>query len=414
MKASIITIGDELLIGQVIDTNSAWLGSQLAELDVQVVEILSIQDEAIAIKEAISRGLKNSDLVLMTGGLGPTKDDITKKTIVEYFGDEMYFDEAVYNKIQRFFTRIGKEPLEAHRLQCYMPKSAEILRNKMGTAPGMLFKQEGKILISVPGVPYEMKSIFEDEIRKVIFDERQEGFFYKRTIRTVGKGESQIASDIEDILEQLPSHLKLAYLPGLGQVRIRLSGWGENEESIKREIEAALGKISERLGNLVFGYDDDTLESVVGELLVHHGLTIAFAESCTGGYLSHLITSVPGSSRYMEGSFVTYSYELKEKLLNVNPQTLAKHGAVSEETVIEMVQGCRNTTNSNIAISISGIAGPGGGTIDKPVGTIWLAIANETKQRTLRLSLGKYRKKNIQYTSVHALNLLRKFLNEEY
>ncbi len=413
MIASIITIGDELLIGQVIDTNSAWISSKLEECGVKVKEILSISDESSAIKEALDRALGHTDLILMTGGLGPTKDDITKKALVEYFEDEMYFDEAVYNRVQRLFNKYGRVPLEAHRLQCYMPKKATILRNNMGTAPGMLFEHHGKKLISMPGVPYEMKSIMNEEVLPMVEKENQDGNLYKKTIRTVGMGESQIAEQIEDILASFPENLSIAYLPGLGQVRLRISG-KSSDTAVKERVEKYTGLISDRLDTLVFGYDEETLESAVGKLLVEKEKTIAFAESCTGGYLSHRLTSVPGSSRYLEGSFVTYSYKLKEKLLNVGTETLAKHGAVSEETVIEMVKGCLVKTEASIAIAISGIAGPGGGTPDKPVGTIWLAISDGNTLQTKKLSLTKDRERNIKFTAVYALNLLRKLLIEQY
>lgn len=414
MEVSIITVGDELLIGQVIDTNSAWMGGQLEERGFKIKEILSISDHADAIIEALDRSFKHSDILLMTGGLGPTKDDITKKTIADYFEDDMYFDEATFNRIQRLFTKLGRTPLEAHRLQCYMPKKASILRNSMGTAPGMLFKNGKKILVSMPGVPYEMKAIMNEEVLPLLEREYIQGARYKRTIRTIGNGESQIAEKIADILERFPDYISIAYLPGMGQVRLRISGSGSDLEQLKVEVESYVTEISEVLGDLVFGYDEDTIESVIGNILTDKKLKIAFAESCTGGYLSHRVTSIPGSSQYLEGSFVTYSYDLKERLLDVNHETLITHGAVSEETVIEMVHGCLNKTSANIAISISGIAGPGGGTPDKPVGTIWLAISNGDITKTKKLSLLQDREKNIQRTAVYALNLLRKFLKEQY
>ncbi len=414
MEVSIITVGDELLIGQVVDTNSAWLGSELEERGFRIKEILSVSDQAPAITEALERSFEHSDILLMTGGLGPTKDDITKKTIADYFQDEMYFDEATFNRIQRLFTKLGRTPLEAHRLQCYMPKKATILRNSMGTAPGMLFKKGDKILISMPGVPYEMKAIMREEVLPLLERDYIQGARYKRTIRTIGNGESQIAEKIGHILDKFPDHISIAYLPGMGQVRLRISGSGEDLNVLKEEVEDFVDQISVELGDLVFGYDEDTIESVIGDILTQKKLKIAFAESCTGGYLSHRITSIPGSSQYLEGSFVTYSYDLKERLLDVNHETLITHGAVSEETVIEMVLGCLNKTSANIAISISGIAGPGGGTPDKPVGTIWLAISNGDITQTKKLSLLQDREKNIQRTAVYALNLLRKFLKEQY
>ncbi len=414
MKASIITIGDELLIGQVIDTNSAWISDQLSAYNVEVEEILSIKDEKSRIIEALDRSFAKSDIVLMTGGLGPTEDDVTKSTLCEYFDDEMYFDEACYNRIQRYFDKIGKTPLPAHKRQCFMPQKATLLRNDMGSAPGMLFKKGDSHLLSMPGVPYEMKFIFENEFVPFLRELQSNVFLYKRTIKTVGKGESQIASEIADIIDTFPEYIKIAYLPGLSQVRVRISGHKEDQHSLEQEINTISDKITNRLGKTVFGFDEETLPSVVGGLLRKNNLKISFAESCTGGYVSSLVTEVPGASDYFEGSYVCYSYAHKEKALGVKSETLLKYGAVSEETVIEMAKGCLAASSADIAISISGIAGPGGGTEEKPVGTIWLAISSKTKVKTKKLSLGRTRDKNIKTTAIFALNLLRNFIREEY
>lgn len=412
MKASIVTIGDELLIGQVIDTNSAWIGEKLSAIGVDVEEILSISDTVDSIKEALDRSYSKSDIILMTGGLGPTKDDITKKTLADYFEDEMYFDEAIFNRIQRMFTKLGREPLESHRLQCYMPKSATILRNNMGTAPGMLFRKNEKILVSMPGVPYEMKSIMAEEVLPLLQKEFNKDAIYKKTIRTAGRGESQIAEMISGITDQFPEHIKMAFLPGMGQVRLRITALGEDYESLKEQVDSYVVQISEVLKDLIFGYDNDTLASVIGNMLIRENKKLALAESCTGGYLSHMITSIPGSSQYYDGSVVVYSYELKEKILGVNPQTLLKYGAVSEEVVKEMVTGCVKELGVDIGISISGIAGPGGGTKEKPVGTIWMAVSDQEKTVTKKLNLSKNREINIKYTANVALILLWNFLKD--
>ncbi len=409
-RAIIVTVGDELLIGQVIDTNSAWIGDQLSAMGIEVVQILSIEDSEQAIHNALDSAFANADLILMTGGLGPTKDDITKKALVNYLDDSLYFDEATYNKIQRFFEKLGRKPLKAHKDQCYMPRSSSLLRNNLGTAPGMLFKHQEKILVSMPGVPYEMKSIFDKELKPILLDEFGKGFYLKKTIRTVGRGESQIAELIQHIVDQFSDNFKIAYLPGLMQVRLRISGRGDDLPKLQKELDDIVTKIEKCIPDIIFGYDDETMQDAIGKLLIQKNLKVAFAESCTGGYLTHLITSVPGSSAYLEGSFVTYSYALKESLLGVSSKTLQNHGAVSEETVIEMVEGCLNRTNANVAISISGIAGPGGGTEDKPVGTIWLALSDGNRRITKKLNLQKDRDKNIKLTATHALNLLRKYL----
>lgn len=412
MNATIVTIGDELLIGQVVDTNSAWIGQQLTALGVDVTEILSISDTAKAIKEAMDRAYAQSDVILMTGGLGPTKDDITKKAIADYFNEDMYFDEAVFNKIQRFFNKLGRTPLESHRLQCYMPMSATILRNNLGTAPGMLFRNKDKILISMPGVPYEMKFIMVEEVIPLIKKVGVQNIIYNKTIRTAGRGESQIAEMISEITDRFPDHISLAFLPGLGQVRLRITGKGKDYEKVKKEVDAFITEVNLVLDPLIFGYDEDSLPIVIGNILMEKNKRLALAESCTGGYLSHMITSIPGSSKYYDGSVVVYSYELKEKILGVNPVTLKTYGAVSEEVVKEMVEGCVRELGVDLGISISGIAGPGGGTPEKPVGTIWMAVSDGTRTITKKLSLNKSREINIKYTANAALILLWNFLQE--
>lgn len=412
MNATIVTIGDELLIGQVVDTNSAWIGQQLTALGVDVTEILSISDTALAIKEAMDRAYAQSDVILMTGGLGPTKDDITKKAIADYFNEDMYFDEAVFNKIQRFFNKLGRTPLESHRLQCYMPMSATILRNNLGTAPGMLFRNKDKILISMPGVPYEMKFIMVEEVIPLIKKLGVQNIIYNKTIRTAGRGESQIAEMIFNITDRFPDHISLAFLPGLGQVRLRITGKGKDYEKVKKEVDAFVTEVNLVLDPLIFGYDEDSLPIVIGNILMEKNKRLALAESCTGGYLSHMITSIPGSSKYYDGSVVVYSYELKEKILGVNPVTLKTYGAVSEEVVKEMVEGCVRELGVDLGISISGIAGPGGGTPEKPVGTIWMAVSDGTRTITKKLSLNKSREINIKYTANAALILLWNFLQE--
>lgn len=410
MKATLITIGDEILIGQVIDTNSAWMGQELNLRGIEVQEIRSISDQHEDIIHAIDKAFEDSDLILMTGGLGPTKDDITKKAIADYFGVGMEFHEPTFERIERFFEKLGRSTTPAHREQCFMPTNATLLRNKMGSAPGMWFDEKGKVLISMPGVPYEMKSIMTDEV----FPRLQERFvtvpIAHRTILTIGEGESRIAAKIEHFEDSLPPHMKLAYLPNLGMVRLRLSATGKDESALHEELNAKVEELKTIIPHLIFGYETQTIEEVVGKLLKEKGLTLSTAESCTGGYLAHRITKIPGSSAYFIGSVVAYSNAIKENLLSVSPETLQEHGAVSKETVVEMVQGALKVLQTDIAISISGIAGPGGGTPDKPVGTIWLAVGNKEKIKTHKLTLGKDRLKNIQYTANVALNMIRKFL----
>lgn len=410
MKASILTIGDELLIGQVVDSNSAWMATQLNLYGVEVVEILTVSDTKPSIESGLDRCLSHSDLVLMTGGLGPTKDDITKKILADYCGLRMYFHQPTHDRILQIFERYQREPTEAHRLQCYMPEKAIILDNKVGTAPGMWIKKDEKVIVSMPGVPYEMKYLVENEVLPLIKKEFNTPFIQHRTILTVGDGESRIAKKIEHIEQNLPDFIKLAYLPGLGQVRLRLSASGTDETMIGACLDKEVESIKATIPELIYGYDTDELEAVVGRMLLESNLTLGTAESCTGGAIAHRITAIPGASAYFRGSIIAYSNEIKKQLLHVQSSTLENHGAVSEATVKEMVEGALDTLNVDVAVAVSGIAGPGGGTPEKPVGTIWMAVGDEHTISTRKLQLGKDRKRNIVYTATQALNLVRQFL----
>lgn len=412
MTAHILTIGDEILIGQIIDSNSAWIAEQLNLQGIRVTKIISISDTEEAIREVLDDSFAKTDLILMTGGLGPTKDDITKKTLAEYYGVGMSFHEESFERLSGMFARWGRETTPAHREQCFMPDNAKILTNKTGTAPGMWFAHADKIAVSMPGIPYEMKYLMEHEVLPLIAETFPGKPIIHRTILTIGEGESRIAHRIQDIEENLPDYIKLAYLPNLGQVRLRLSATGDNLVELKKELDTQTGLIETRIPEFVFGYEKDTIENVMGQLLLKNKKTVATAESCTGGLVAHRITSIPGSSAYYEGSVVAYSYALKEKLLNVPPEILEIHGAVSEETVKAMLNGLLENLGVDIGIAISGIAGPGGGTAEKPVGTIWIAVGDKNKTDTLKLQLGKSRSNNIKYTATKALDMVRRFLLE--
>lgn len=410
MRAIIITIGDEILIGQIVDTNSAWIGERMNEIGVDVIEIRSIRDNASEIIEALELVTHNYDLVLLTGGLGPTKDDITKASICRFLKDEMIYNEEVFLRIKGLFERRGIDVTEAHKEQCFFPTKAQLLKNEMGTAPGMWFEHKGTILISMPGVPYEMKYIMEHEAIPRLKVLNQDKYIAHRTIRTINTPESKIADDIEDIVHRFPSNLKIAYLPNIGQVRLRLSIFGGDktkEDKVLRQFEF---EIVERLGEVVFAYEKDTIEMALGKLLKESDKTVSTAESCTGGIISSKITSVAGASQYYLGSVIAYDNKVKEQVLGVQGHTLEKHGAVSEEVVKEMVFGANRLLKTDCAIAVSGIAGPSGGTKEKPVGTIWIAVGNSEKVKTRKLNLGKKRNLNIEYTAVTALNMLRKFL----
>lgn len=411
MKASIVTIGDEILIGQIIDTNSAWLGRQLNDIGIEVSEILSVSDRREAILTGLERAMTDTELILITGGLGPTKDDITKKVLAEFLDDKLEFNDSNFESMKRLFDHRGITMSPAHKEQCYLPSSAKLIENKMGTAPGMLFEKDGKTIVSMPGVPYEMKYIMEHGVLPM-YKDKSDVVILHETIRTVGRGESKISEEIEDIVDSFPAQMKIAYLPSLGQVRLRLTSIGNDHKKQQGDIDQMTSKIQNRLGTLVFGSGTTTLEEVLGAVASEHGVMISVAESCTGGHVAHKITSVSGSSRYFAGGIVAYSYELKEKILNVSTKTLNTYGAVSEETVQEMLVGLLNLTETDVGASISGIAGPTGGTPDKPVGTIWIAYGSKEDIKTHKLLLGKDRIKNIEYTTTVVLNLLRKFILE--
>ncbi len=415
MKAQIVTIGDEILIGQIVDTNSAWMAEQLNLQGVSIIEMTSIGDTREEIVRGLNYALSRADLVLITGGLGPTKDDITKKTIADFFGVEMVFHQETFDRITRFFEKLKRAmPTEAVRQQCLVPSNCTVLTNKMGTAPGMWFEHQGKIMISMPGVPSEMKYIMQHEALPRLKNTLGGLPIGHRTILTAGEGETNLALMIEDIEDNLPENLKIAYLPSIGQVRLRLTGRHQDEAILNQMLDEYAAKIEERVSKYVYGHEKETIESVIGQILIAQGKTITFAESCTGGYVQHRLTTIPGASAYFAGGIVAYSYELKTQLLKVKKATLKKYGAVSEETIKEMVAGALKVTGADVAVAVSGIVGPSGGTPEKPVGTVWIAIGDKTRVKTMLLRTGRDRVTNIHYAGNQVLNMTRKFLLNEW
>jgi nicotinamide-nucleotide amidase len=326
---------------------------------------------------------------------------------------DLVFHQPTYDRILKLFEKWGRSTTEAHRQQCFMPSNAELLYNKMGTAPGMWFKKDGKVVVSMPGVPYEMKYLMENHVIPKLIATFPGQPIVHRTIQTVGEGESRIAARLEEIESALPAHIKLAFLPNLGKVRLRLSGKGPDQAFLERELDEKVRQIVDCIPELIFGFEEIKLEEAIGQMLKERKLKLATAESCTGGFLAHLITSVPGSSDYFQGSVIAYANEVKMNQLNVKADTLEQHGAVSEATVREMVAGALDLLQTDLAVATSGIAGPGGGSEEKPVGTVWMAVGNKNRVKTRLLRAGKDRIKNIEYSSVHALNLIREFLLEE-
>ncbi len=416
MTAHLLTIGDEILIGQITDSNSAWMGRELNLLGIRVSGKSSVADDPADIRAGLDHAASLANLIITTGGLGPTKDDRTKSTLAEYFGSRLVFHQEIYDRIDAYFARVERPMPPSMREQSMQPDNALILNNKVGTAPGLWFEKNGKVFVFLPGVPFEMEYLMTNEVLPRLVERFQTRPIAHRTLLTAGEGESNIARRIEQFEDALPANVKLAYLPSLGQVRLRLTGvWdGDITPTSHTELGALLNaqkaELEAIIPDLVYGYETDTLEKVVGKILQAQGKQFGTAESCTGGYVAHLITSVPGASNYFPGSVVTYSYEMKTKLLGVSPHTLETHGAVSEQTVREMSQGALDTLGVDVALAISGIAGPDGGTPDKPVGTVWMAVSDRTRTIAVRHVFGRDRLKNIQITGTYGLNLVRKFL----
>lgn len=414
MKAEILTIGDELLIGNTINTNAAWIAQKLNLIGIDVIHHLTLSDEKDDIRNNLDSALKRVDIVVITGGLGPTNDDITKYVLADYFGAKLIFNEPAFQNIERLFAHRKKWINEATRKVAYLPDNCIPIQNKMGTAAGMLFTKNNKTIVSMPGVPYEMKAMMSDDFVPYLQNKYKLPTILHKHILTAGVGETEIAEKLETFEHNLSKYLKLAYLPSLGCVKLRLTAKGNTAEKLQKIIHDATDEIQSKLNEWIFGYDDETLESVIGKMLQTKNLMLGTAESCTGGLLAHKITSVAGSSAYFKGSIISYANEIKEGILGVQKKTLAKYGAVSEETVSEMLLGALKQLDVNIAVAISGIAGPDGGTKEKPVGTVFIGIANKEKQLIKKFTFYKNRAINIELSSVFALVQLRKFLNEHY
>lgn len=410
MIAEIINIGDELLIGQIVNTNASWMAQRLHLAGIMVSDISAIGDNRDSILRQLDLSLKRSDIIFMTGGLGPTNDDITKSALCEFFNCGLVFNEETYKDVESLFLKFGRRVTEVNRKQAEIPDKCIPIRNTNGTAPGLWFKMENKNVISLPGVPFELKPMLEDFVIPEITKDRQSHNFIYKTILTTGKGESDLSSVIKDWENGLPENLKLAYLPQPGIVRLRLQGQGVDKDEIKKGLADEITKLEKLIPDLIFGYDEDTLEEIIGRLLIKKHQTLATAESCTGGYISHLITTVPGCSEYYLGSIISYSNKTKQHILKVEEDTLLIHGAVSEETAVSMAANARKLLGSDYAIATTGIAGPGGGTEQKPVGTVWIAVASEDGVIAKKFLMGNNRERNIRKTALTALNMLRKIL----
>lgn len=411
--ASIITIGDELLIGQVIDTNSAWIAQELNKCGILVKHRVAVGDVWEDIWQALDEEARQASIIIITGGLGPTADDITKPLLCEYFGGKMVVHQPTLAHLTHLFENILKRPMiERNAKQAEVPDNCTVLLNEAGTAPGMLFKKNGKIYVSLPGVPQEMQWIMTHHVIPMIPKLFQTGFIEHRTLLTAGVGESFLAEQIKDFEEALPTHIKLAYLPNYGMVRLRLTAFGFDQKALENEIENLFQSLKEKVKDYLVTDEDIPMELVVGKLLKQKGKTVATAESCTGGYIAHLLTSHPGSSAYFMGSVISYDNAIKQRVLHVSDETLQTEGAVSEATVRQMAKSVLEIMQTDYAIAVSGIMGPDGGTPGKPVGMVWIAVAGKEKTVAKQFNFRFGRRQNIELASTNALNLLRIFVVE--
>jgi len=410
MKSAIITIGDEILIGQVTDTNAVWISKQLNRLGVKVGEMVTVSDEAGQIKDTLDRYMGHYDLLIMTGGLGPTTDDITKQTLAAYFDSEMVTHPEVLDKITAFFRERGRSMIESNLRQADVPEVCRVLMNHHGTAPGMWFEKEGTILISLPGVPYEMKGLMEDHVLPEIRKRNSVPHVVHRTIMTQGVPESYLAAMLRDWESALPACVKLAYLPRPGIVRLRLTVVDKCAKDSEQILKVIISKLLDIIPEHVFGYDDITLEESLGDLLRQRGLTLASAESCTGGSIASMITSVPGSSGYYSGSVIAYENRIKTGILGVDSGLIEEKGAVCREVVEQMAAGVKGVMGTDTAIATSGIAGPDGGSKEKPVGTTWICVQYGEESYAKKYRFGGSRERIIDQASYTALQLLRRLI----
>ena len=428
MTAHIINIGDELLIGQVVNTNASWMAEELNKRNIKVTNISVISDGADDIRTQLDRSLSEADVVLITGGLGPTKDDITKTVLCNYFGDTLVRHQPTYDNVKKFFDRRGLPFTEINQAQALVPSKCKVILNEVGTAPCMVFtipqatfKQPSpkktdtsaeKIVISMPGVPFEMKWLMQNSVLPLLEERLGSQAIVHKTILTFGIGESFLADKIADWEDALPAHIKLAYLPEAGKVRLRLSAYGADKAQLEQEVAERIEMLKLIIDANIYGYDDETISSVIGKLLNQKGATVATAESCTGGLIGNMITEVSGSSAYYKGGIIAYSNELKERLLGVRHETLEQYGAVSEETAIEMARGCLAVTGADYAIATTGISGPTGATEEKPLGLVYVAIASHEEVVCNRYVFTTTRQQHQQRTANQALFDLYKQLTK--
>ncbi len=410
MQAEIVTIGDEILIGQIVDTNSAYIATALNNIGIDVYQITSVQDERQHILESLHQASGRSQIVILTGGLGPTKDDITKQTFCDYFEDTLIENQAVVDKIHDLFeTHVKRKPLPANLTQALVPTKATVLDNSFGTAPGMWMERDGTVFISLPGVPYEMKALMEEQVLPRLQKKYKRPFIYHRTLLTYGAGESQIAHRIEAWEEALPSYIKLAYLPSLGRVRLRLSAKGDNKQQVIDTVEAQINNLLPMLEDIFVGFEEEgSLAQTIGGILTDRGQSLSLAESCTGGRIALTFVSNAGSSLFFKGGVTPYATHMKVSLLGVSKEIIETHSVVSEAVAEQMALKVKKLFNTDYAISTTGNAGPSLGDSDAEVGIVYIGIASPAGVLVERHQFGKNREKVIQRTANKALELLRK------
>lgn len=411
--ATIITIGDELLIGQVVDTNSAFIAQQLNGIGIHVRQRQSVGDVWKDIWESLEAAGQQSKVVIITGGLGPTADDITKPLLCDFFGGTMQVDYKVLAHVKEIFNRLNRPIIDRNLKQAEVPDVCTVLHNSRGTAPGMWFEKKGIIYISLPGVPHEMKGLMKDEVLPKLKAQLTLPAIVHQTLLTAGIGESFLAESIAEWENKLPQHIKLAYLPNYGMVRLRLSGHGADKTTLEHEVAILFNELQTQVAQWLVTNRDETMEETLGQLLQKVGATLATAESCTGGYIAYLMSHIPGSSAHLAGGIISYSNDVKKEVLGVNEETLTNNGAVSQPVVEEMANGVLQQTNASVAIAVSGIMGPDGGTEDKPVGTVWMAVGRINHIISKKMHFRFDRERNIQLTALYAMNMLREYLIEE-
>ena len=414
MNAEIITIGDEILIGQIVDTNSVFISKELNKIGVSVYQISSIQDDRQHILNALEEASSRADIILITGGLGPTKDDITKHTLCEYFNDTLVENKDVLNHVEHLFENYVKQQiLDSNRMQALVPSKATVLHNQFGTAPGIWIEKDNKVYVSMPGVPYEMKGLIESEVIPRLQQKYKRPFILHKTVLTYGLGESIIADKIEDWETNLPKFIKLAYLPSLGKVRLRLTAKGDDEEILKTEIERQIVSLHKLIGDIIFGYEgEDSIEQEIGKLLATKNATLSLAESCTGGLIASRFTANPGASSYFVGGMVTYATQSKEALLGIDMAFITKYGVVSEVVAKEMADKVKQRFNSEYSISVTGVAGPTKGDSKQEVGTVFIGVSSPEETKVHKFNFGNHREKTTRKAVNKALELLLKDLQK--